>query len=116
MFVKKQKFGVGPTCSAMNFDTSVRGCVTTNLDRFDVGNVYRDDAEKLHSDLIGINAIALEDALEDAMDVAAASENAKASAAASNGADNDGIKTETSSSIDFLKQQVGMMRNRISCL
>ena len=108
---------MGPlTCSAMNFDTSVRGCVTTNLDRFDVGNVYRDDAEKLHSDLIGINAIALEDALEDAMVVAAASENATASAAASNGTDNAGLKTETSSSIDFLKQQVGMMCDRISDL
>ena len=115
MFCEK-KIGVGPlTCSAMNFDTSVRGCVT-NLDRFDVGNVYRDDAEKLHSDLIGINAIALEDALEDAMDVAAASENATASAAASNGTDNAGLKTETSSSIDFLKQQVGMMCDRISDL
>ena len=116
MFCEK-KIGVGPlTCSAMNFDTSVRGCVTTNLDRFDVGNVYRDDAEKLHSDLIGINAIAFEDALEDAMDVAAASENATASAAASNGTDNAGLKTETSSSIDFLKQQVGMILNRISDL
>ena len=114
MFCEK-KIGVGPlTCSAMNFDTSVRGCVTTNLDRFDVGNVYRDDAEKLH--LIGINAIALEDALEDAMDVAAASENATASAAASNGADHAGLKTETSSSIEFLKQQVGMILNRISDL
>ena len=40
----------------MNFDTSVHQAATTNLDRFDVGRVYRDDAEKLHSDLIGINA------------------------------------------------------------
>ena len=36
----------------MNFEnTSVR---------FEVGNVYKDDADKLHSDLIGINAISLE--------------------------------------------------------
>ena len=34
----------------MNFDNT----------RFDVGHVYRDDADKLHSDLIGINAISLE--------------------------------------------------------
>ena len=40
----------------MNFDTSVRQTNITN--RFEVvGNVYQDDAEKLHSDLIGINAI-----------------------------------------------------------
>lgn len=45
----------------MNFDTSVHQAATTNLDRFDVGRVYRDDAEKLHSDLIGINAISLEE-------------------------------------------------------
>ena len=34
----------------MNFDNA----------KFDVGNVYQDDPDKLHSDLIGINAIALE--------------------------------------------------------
>ena len=47
----------------MNFDTS-NNSVVTNLDRFDVGNVYRDDPEKLQSDLIGIKAISLEDAME----------------------------------------------------
>lgn len=44
----------------MNFDTSVHQ-QSTNLDRFDVGRVYTDDAEKLHSDLIGINASSLEE-------------------------------------------------------
>ena len=34
----------------MNFDNA----------KFDVGNVYQDDPDKLHSDLIGINAISLE--------------------------------------------------------
>ena len=93
----------------MNFDTSVRGCVTTTLDRFDVGNVYRDDAEKLHSDLIGINAISLEDALDDAMDIVATNTEksaAEASAASNTAADNV-QKADRSSSIDYLKQQVG---------
>ena len=45
----------------MNFDysTSVQAATKTTLDRFEVGNIYQDDAEKLHSDLIGINAISL---------------------------------------------------------
>ena len=34
----------------MNFDSRT----------FDVGNVYKDDPDKLHSDLVGINAISLE--------------------------------------------------------
>ena len=68
-----------------------------------LSHLYRDDAEKLHSDLIGINAISLEDALEDAMDVAASD----TSASASSGAENSDLKTERSASIDFLKQQVG---------
>ena len=85
----------------MNFDTSVRGCVTTTLDRFDVGNVYRDDAEKLHSDLIGINAISLEDALDNAMDVAT-----NETAASNSATDNVQKPAERSSSIDYLKQQV----------
>ena len=93
----------------MNFDTSVRGCVTTTLDRFDVGNVYRDDAEKLHSDLIGINAISLEDALDDAMDIVAKNTETSAAetSAASNTAADNVQKADRSSSIDYLKQQVG---------
>ena len=89
----------------MNFDTSVSGIVTiATLDKFDVGNVYCDDAEKLHSDLIGINPSVLEDALDDAMDVASSSElasnrNAKNTTIAQKVS--DGSKT----SIDYLKQQ-----------
>ena len=94
----------------MNFDTSVRGCVTTTLDRFDVGNVYRDDAEKLHSDLIGINAISLEDALDNAMDVATNETSAASSAASNSATDNVQKPAERSSSIDYLKQQV-----RLAC-
>ena len=61
----------------MNFDTSVSAnSAVSNLGRFDVGNVYRDDAEKLHSDLIGINSISLED-VEDAMDLVSTSNSGK---------------------------------------
>ena len=42
----------------MNFDTSASTFFDTTL----VGNVYEDDEEKLHSDLIGLkNSITLED-------------------------------------------------------
>ena len=34
----------------MNFDSRT----------FDVGNVYKDDPDKLHSDLVGINGVSLE--------------------------------------------------------
>ena len=88
----------------MNFDTSVSGIVTiAALDKFDVGIVYCDDAEKLLSDLIGINPAVLEDALEDAMDVASSSESASDRDAKRT---SNGRKTaDSSKSIDYLKQQ-----------
>ena len=39
----------------MNFDSRT----------FDVGNVYKDDPDKLHSDLVGINGVSLEAADND---------------------------------------------------
>ena len=91
----------------MNFDTSVRGCVTTTLDRFDVGNVYRDDAEKLHSDLIGINTISLEDALEDAMDVVNASASTNETSTTISGSGSNTTANDNNVQKDYLKQQVG---------